>query len=323
MNCMNCFTSVGQGKIKCQTCNGALHAECAINDGGTFCDVCYTVKQSEGDKVDFTIPDTIRRTYIETYRSCPHKFFKEVIEGIESPPTCYTQIGIDLHEIFEKACNQPEYGLSDAMAEWSTYWDGYSDDLFADDDQREKMLLRGNESVEAFFEVVRPSLPPTPFITEQKIEFSIGENIPKVNFTMDRIDQVDGMLEMHDWKTGKVMVGKKLSSDLQAPLYIYGTQLHYGIPVRSFSFYYLQENKTRVFTRVDNDNFVCTVGKREYKINLTDAIREIKSIFSQIKKGNFNIPNDTRNMYFTCKMCHIKEMGICEGAEVQAWKNKW
>jgi RecB family exonuclease len=138
---------------------------------------------------------------------------------------------------------------------------------------------------------------------------------------MDRIDEVNGELEMHDWKTGRVMVGQKLSSDLQAPLYIYGTKLHFSKPVRSFTFYYLNENKTRTFTRSAEDPnvYICTVNKRQYKINILDGVREIQRVFSQIKKGNFNIPQDTKKMHFTCKMCHLKKQGICEGADLQSW----
>lgn len=298
-----------------------MHNECAINDGGTFCDVCYLNR--EEPKPVFTIPDVIRRTYIETYRSCPHKFYKEVILGNTQPPTSYTQIGIDLHEIFDKACNGT--GNRDtAFEEMIIKFEEYSDELFSSgfsSDNRSDMWDRTTNSVDTFFSVVLPSLPSRPFTTEETIEFSVGEELPNVQFTMDRIDEVDGELEMHDWKTGRVMVGQKLSSDLQAPLYIYGTQLHFNKPVRSFTFYYLNENKTRTFTRdiTDPDRYTCRVGKRDYHISLLDGVREIQKVFSQIKKGNFNIPQNTSKMHFTCKVCHLKKQGSCEGADLESW----
>ena len=43
---------------------------------------------------------------------------------------------------------------------------------------------------------------------------------------MDAVIEGENGLELLDWKTGQVMVGKKLSSDLQAPLYIYGVMKH-------------------------------------------------------------------------------------------------
>jgi RecB family exonuclease len=137
---------------------------------------------------------------------------------------------------------------------------------------------------------------------------------------MDRIDEIDGELHVRDWKTGTVMVGQKISSDLQAPLYIHAIHEKFEKTVKSFHFYYLSENKTRVFDRIDDDNYVCTVNKRQYKINITDAIREVQSIFAQIKKNNFNIPRNTRNLYFTCKTCSYSRDGNCKGADVESWK---
>jgi RecB family exonuclease len=300
-----------------------MHAECAIQDGGVFCDVCYVTRKEDTPKMTFTIPDVIRRTYIETYRKCPHKFFKEVLERNVQPPTSYTQIGIDLHEIFESACKGIET-KEDALRIMQQKFDGYSDTLFDSgfaSDNRTDMWTRTIESIGTFFDVTLPSLPAVPFTTEETIEFSVGEELPNVQFTMDRIDEVDGELEMHDWKTGRVMVGQKLSSDLQAPLYIYGTRQHFGKPVRSFTFYYLQDNKTRVFVRdeLNPDIYVCKVNKREYKVSLKSTIAEIQHVFSQIKNGNFNIPQNTKGMHFTCKICHLLKEGKCQGADLQSW----
>jgi hypothetical protein len=285
--------------------------------------VCYVLKKEDTPIVTFTIPEVIRRTYIETYRSCAHKFFKQVIEGHEQPPTSYTQVGIDLHQQFENACTIINYPKERAIAHMKEAFENYSDDLFQSgfaSDNREDMWTRTINSIDTFFDVVLPSLPVTPFTTEETIEFSVGDDLPNVQFTMDRIDDIDGELEMHDWKTGRVMVGQKLSSDLQAPLYIYGTIAHFGRKVRKFTFYYLNENKTRVFERSENPNiYICRVNKREYKINLMDSIREIQHVFSQIKKGNFTIPQNTSKMHFTCKMCHLREQGLCEGADMQSW----
>jgi hypothetical protein len=96
--------------------------------------------------------------------------------------------------------------------------------------------------------------------------------------------------------------------------------MKYGIPVRSFTFHYLDENKTREFVRVTPDEYVCQVINRQYKINLQDAIRDVQHQFSQIKKGIFSIPKETKKMFFTCKMCHLKDMDVCKGAYIESWK---
>ena len=87
------------------------------------------------------------------------------------------------------------------------------------------------------------------------------------------------------------MVGKKISSDLQAPLYIYGVRQKYNMPIRKFTFYYLNENKTRTFTRVTNDDYLCVVRKREYFFNVTDAVREVQKIILTDKQGKIQCSN--------------------------------
>jgi hypothetical protein len=328
--CKQCFTPVdGRAtQVTCSECDSPMHKDCVINYGGaSFCDVCFTVAQEtpKSKYDDFELPEAIRRTHIETYRSCPFKFYNEVGLGHEQPPTSYTQVGIDLHDIFDQSCNDRSLGSSYALDTMKQKFSEYPKDLFSSgfkSDTPENMWKRTEDSVETFYDAILPMLPDEPFTTEETIYFTISEDLPKVRFTMDRVDDVEGELEMHDWKTGKVMVGKKLSSDLQAPLYIYGVRKHFGRDVRSFTFHYLQENKQRTFVRNPHnpDEYVCTVGKREYKVSLTNTIREINSIFSRIKKKDFNIPTDTRNMHFTCKMCHLKDAGLCQGAEEQSWE---
>lgn len=282
---------------------------------------CVTLKQEEGTSVkqEFTVPEVIRRSYIETYRTCPHKFYLEVIQGHSSGETIYTKLGIDLHDLFDRACNDKEFTKSMMQYEFISLWEKYNKELFDNEEQKEKMYTRGIECIDAFYNLL-PTLPNRPFTTEETIQFSIGEDLPLVQITMDRIDEVDGELEIGDWKTGKTMTGMKLSTDLQPPLYIKAVLEQFKKPVRKFRLFYLQEGKEREYVRsaINPDEYICTVKKREYKINLTDAVREVQHLFSQIKKGNFNIPRDTKKLYFACKMCEQLNKK-CQGADAESW----
>lgn len=315
MNCKSCFTSVDKrSAVKCTECSSLIHKECVITFGGaSLCDVCFTVQEEKPKSKfgDFELPEFIRRTYIETYRKCPYKFYQEVIQGHKMPPNCYTQVGSDLHELFEYAiAGQIKVASEMKMLFETRYWNTYDDELF-EMKSRESMWERAMDSIDTFFTIL-PRLNNV-FAVEETIQFPVGVNLPLAQITMDLITENDGELEMHDWKTGKVMVGQKLSTDLQAPLYIYAVREKYGKPVKSFEFYYLQENKTRKFIRseIDPNVYICTVGKREYKVNVMDAIREVQSIFSHIKKGNFQPKQDNKDRYFIQKTCHLKELGLC------------
>lgn len=324
--CTTCFTEVdGRSAQKCSDCNRELHAECAIEfDGATFCDVCFTVKSAEPKDIfgEVTLPEVIRRTHIETYRTCPFKFYNEVLKDNPMPNNIYTLVGSDLHELFEEELRDRGKYTPESMLEAfdEQYFSKYDEVLFEMKD-KEFMWQRAVDSINTFMHITLFTIPMDAFAIEEKIVFDIGSDIPDVSITMDLITEVDGELEMHDWKTGRVMVGKKHSSDLQAPLYIYAVLQHFKRPVRSFKFHYLGENKTRIFTRDDKDpdRYTCRVGNRLYHISLQDSIREVKSIFSRIQKKDFYIPQDTKPMYFACKMCHIREQGLCAGAEEESW----
>jgi hypothetical protein len=225
-----------------------------------------------------------------------------------------------LHDLFDEHANQDVKMTEGVMKEkYSALYRKYPDELFGDVN-RDKMWTRAMTSISTFFGIAE-RLPYKPFATEEKIEFPIADGVPNVNLTMDRIDEIAGELEILDWKTGKVLVGKNLCYDLQAPLYIHGVRTHYGKPVRRFTFQYVNEGKNRVFERVNDDVYRCTVGKKEYEISITEKLREVNTLFSRIKKGDFNVPTDTRGMYFACKMCHQKAIGACGGVEEQSWHN--
>lgn len=319
--CINCQQKIDdlRRETRCHVCGAPLHRTCAIKENNKFyCDVCYTVKyKTETDIPKINIPDIIRRSHIETYLTCPYKFYMEVVKGIKAPPNIYTQVGIDIHSLIEKLCLNPTYTQKEMLDEFNALWKNYPENLFENETLKNKMYLRAMNSITNAYKII-PEMP-VPLSTEDKIVFSIGDSLPQISTTIDRIDISEERLEVSDWKTGAVMVGQRLSSDLQAPLYIYAAQQKYNKPVKRFTFYYLQNDKQRIFEHITGNDYVCTVRKRKYLINTTDTIRKVKSAFSHILKGNFNIPQNTRKMFFTCKICHIQQMRMCQGAELESW----
>lgn len=321
--CNSCTFVIGEKETRkaCEDCGKEVHAFCLISKGELkVCDVCYVRKTEEKRGYQFELPEYVRRTHIETYRKCPNKFRLEVLEGHEQPARHYTQVGIDLHNIFEKALLDRSYKRADWLKEYfEDYFPKQQEMGIYEDEEEEE---RFNERVMACFNTFEELLPdiPLPFKTEETIFFKVADDLPTVRFTMDAIlENEHGGLDLIDWKTGKELVGKQLASDLQAPIYIYGVEQEYGKRVDSFTFYYLKDNKVRKFVRDGDGVFKCTVGKREYFIDLNNMIGEIQGLFARIKNGKFNVPSDSKGMFFTCKMCHLKEQGLCVGADQQGW----
>lgn len=319
MKCKNCHQNLKyvNRETVCTSCSSPLHKDCAINDDGHYCDICYSSGVNK-PKTTFEVPKTIRRSYIELYRKCPFAFYNEVVKGFAAPPTIYTQVGIDLHDLFDRASHGEINTVGEMAKLFQAMYDNYPDNFFPNEETKESMWIRSLTCIKEFFNIL-PTFPDKPFATEQTLQLSIGESLPNIQITMDRIDLVDGMLEVCDYKTGMVMTGKKISSDFQAPLYLYAIREHFKMPIRKFTFYYLKDGKTRTFVRIDDENYECTVLKRTYPINLTDTIRQVKKLFESIINQQFNVPNDYKSMYWQCNNCHHKDEGRCRGAEQEVW----
>ena len=320
--CMNCYAEIDEVAMhyKCTSCGKFIHKQCAIkHEDKPYCDLCYTARRHKKEVI--VLPDVIRRSYIETYKSCPYKFYLEVVKGHEQPKNIYTELGIDVHTLMDKMSDTyQKYTVTHFLDEFDNLFKDYPDEWFDSEEQKDKMYERGMNSIRTGWEII-PYLPPA-FSKEEKIIFDVGEGLPKISCTSDRTHMVNHELEVIDWKTGKVLVGAKHETDLQAPLYIYSVIEKYKRPVRKFTFYYLDENKTRIFNHIRDDEYECEVGKRSYQIKLSKAIDETKKILTNIMDHKFNIPTESKSMFFTCKMCHLRHEGLCKGADIQTWTNK-
>jgi len=322
MECSNCFAPIkgNQKSTTCSRCGQPLHERCSIKCkcSAPLCDVCFMsnevcLKCEEEESVRIEV---IRRSHLELYEKCPHAFELEVVKNLGHQSTIYTQSGIDLHDLFEEY-SKHKNGSPDEMYDRfvkecvSNYPDEWYNETYT---TREIMDERYKRNIKGFF-ALREKLGP-PLITEEKLVFSVGENLPKVSITMDRIDEEDGEYVLGDYKTGKVMVGKSIATDLQAPLYILAVKQHYNKPVKRFDFYYLGEEKVRTFERLDDDRYVCRVNKREYIISLQETIREVRTRLDKIQKGLFTI-KPTQKPY-NCTQCQFYKTE-CDGCDTEMW----
>ena len=200
MNCNSCLTPITaeQAVVECDVCSKPIHKDCAINKDKVYCDVCYLSKTEEEIVPVFEgeVPDVIRRSHIQAYLDCPFKFYNEVILGHPQPPNIYAQIGVDLHDMFDSASNNRQYYKHHMLKDYHEAFDAYPEVLFNSiigNATKEDMLQRGLDSIDTFYHILE-ALPFQPYQTEQTIIFDIGDELPKVQATSDRVDLIDGEL---------------------------------------------------------------------------------------------------------------------------------
>lgn len=315
----------------CKQCGTKLNwsnATLCIKCGVPLCEECSQKNnykcQKCADKQKIKIPEVIRRSHIEDYKACPYYFKLEVIDGHEPKQHVLARLGTELHQLYEdvqKGLARPELAYLNACIYHTIGMEICSDYPEEDED---KLMDKAQICNKNFLKVF-PTLG-KPITFEERIEFPIAKDLPKVTIAYDRLEQDEnGNLHIIDWKTGKIMSGKKLTTDLQPALYLKAVEQRYGKMPKTFKLIYLGDvdkngdYKERIFHNIDDNKFVCKVGKKEYIQDVTEQLRTVQKIFAKIKQGKFSIPE--KPDYFKCKMCSFREQGLCQGSELQSWAN--
>lgn len=326
MKCANCFQEIKKKDlIYCHNSGQPLHKDCAnpcIQCGKPLTDTASLAnkfKCKDCVNTDVVEIESIRRSHIENYKTCPHMFKLLVLDEIEIPNNPYAENGIILHDIFDKASNDKTITKEEMIKE---YTDRYATiDTFKpymiEKSVPTSLYKKGLISIDNFIKYNNAA--PEPFETEKTIYYTISDDLPKIQITFDRINKVNDKLHLIDYKTGKVHVGKKLANDLQIPTYILAVKEEYGELPETFTLLFFSEDKERVYNKVNDNEYVCTVGKRDYVINLQDKLREINSIFSKIKQGLFDIPVGNLSPWYCENRCGLYPEH-CAGVEDEPWK---
>lgn len=324
MYCNSCLKTIPVNEIVyCKECGVPLHIGCAnkcLDCGDYLCDDCF--KENRFRCSDCVTErkeiKSIRRSYLKQYQECPHSLYLQLIEGITPPMNSYAELGILTHEIIEALQNgELEYSsakpiLENKVEEWNTQAeDEYSVITM-------ELLEVGKNSIDNFMKM--KDLFNEEFLTEHRIEFSIREDLPTINCTLDRISFVNGKIHIHDWKTGKPMAGKQLAEDLQPPIYIYAVFKEFGVMPDTFTLHYLDKNKNLTYKHTEGMTYEVSTTRRTYRLDVEEKMKEAEEILQNIKDHKFDIIEDKEHLWRCSKMCWYHKSKICRDSLDAAWK---
>ena len=313
--------------MKCTECQKELNWEnstLCIKCKTPLCEDCYTENSMKCSKCNPKEEelhfDAIRRSHIETYKTCPYAFKLEVVDGIKPDPHPLAQLGIDLHDLYEQL-QRNEISTEELDFLTEQFIEGYEYDEETKDNMRNRAVICNRN-----FLALLPTLTNEAVAFEERLFFDVGKDLPQVTIAYDRLEKdKQGNLHIVDWKTGKAMSGKKLTTDLQPALYIYAVKEKYGVYPESFRLIYLSDTykdgsyKEKIFHKKNDNEYVCMVGKKEYVQNISEQIKEVQKVFARIKSKKFNIPE--KSIGYHCDICHFKKVGKCAGQIEQGFYN--
>ena len=316
-NCKNCG-------VELDWSNSALCIKCKA----PICETCFETNQMKckecNPKEEPLQLEAIRRSHIEDYKMCPYYFKLNVIDGLDGGTHPLAQLGIDCHDLYDMVqrgkidISEIDDRIDKIIDEYK--FEGWLWEKYTADEFKTKAHICNKN-----FKYLMKNVFGEPIAFEERIFFDVGKDLPQVTIAYDRLEKDEfGNLHVIDFKTGKCMSGKKLTTDLQPALYIYAVYKQYGVYPETFRLYYLSDTykdgsfKERIFHKASNTTYVCNVGKKSYTQDITAQLKEVKRVFGHIKNKHFSMPEREN---FKCRVCKFKEDGHCQGALVQDFYN--
>lgn len=321
MYCNSCQTQIPKDEIVyCSQCGVPLHKGCAnhcLDCGKVLCDTCSLDNNFKCEtcyKPEDIFP-VIRRSHLEAYAGCPYSVYLQLVSGIEPPMGGAAQMGVLVHQLIEEGISieAMHEDIDILIKEWNTQTDDDYSLITPELNENAHKCIDNYSKIKDYFLDCDAR-------TEYNIQFTLDDDLPKVSCTLDKILEKDGRLEVHDWKTGRPMSGKKLVSDLQPPLYMYAVYTIYGKMPDSFTLHYLREDKHITYNKIDENTYEVKTKRNTYTLDIQDALNRTREILKGIKDNKFNMPNEKAQ--FRCKtLCWFGLSGKCQGSFQEQWRN--
>ena len=222
---------------------------------------------------------------IETYKSCPKKFYFEYEWKIPGEASAAMQYGSAMHRALKDLYDRVNAGVSTTKEQLlARFREAFGDASIADQHQYEMFLKQGCEHLSEFYERAQSGTPPRVLATEEKFMFALGP--VKVRGTFDRVDEIGGGLAVVDYKTGAPKSEEQAQKSLQLSIYAMAAAEKFERPVVQVGFYSLENNEA-VFTSRDEKQ-------------LAKVRDEIVAIAERIAAGDFHPTPDAFN---ACRYC--------------------
>ncbi|MDO8512258.1 MAG: UvrD-helicase domain-containing protein [bacterium] len=207
-------------------------------------------KKATKNSISLTIPKTTSVSQIENYEKCPLQYKFQYIYRIPVLQGHAMTFGNTIHKILKEVAQKVTAGqtleIADALSLYKKHWNS---DGFEDRQHEEERKEKGKIILTAYLEANPYLLNTKPLYAEESFRLRIDDVI--VNGRIDRVDKIDGLITVTDFKTGKVKDQKDADKSLQLSVYAIALKDAFDIKAERLVLSYLEGPTDRRTTRTD------------------------------------------------------------------------
>ncbi|PIR93611.1 hypothetical protein COT97_05750 [Candidatus Falkowbacteria bacterium CG10_big_fil_rev_8_21_14_0_10_39_11] len=265
------------------------------------------VNQNKSFIDQLVVPKSFSFSTLSMYQKCPFQFYCAKILKIPTPGKAVFTFGNVIHRslnefveqsvVMENVIQGNLFGPAESDRRivltldqlYEIYEKNWLDDWYEDATQKKKYYKKGKGLLKAFYEDFVANKPNVAMLEQP---FALKLNNYKIIGRIDRVDSVDGGVEIIDYKTGTPKDESKLTADDKQQLMLYqiAAEEVMGLKAVKLTFHYL-ENSQRV-SFLGNDK-----QKEKLKEKWLDVINKI------VSKEFLATPSS-----FVCDYCDYKDI---------------
>jgi len=278
-----------------------------VSKQNDFAEEKVEVPAKVGKEPTYVLPKRFSFTQIAAFKKCPLQYkFAHILKipvlgkgpmsfgkTIHNTLERFLKLVLERHGSSQKNLfgdkNGKEKNLSTKEELLDIYKEEWIDSWYEGKWQKDKYYKQGQESLLNFYNKFIKDKPAV-----QSLEQDFNAKISGITMKgkIDRIDKIEGGVEIIDYKTGKSKEELRSEDKIQLLLYQIAARDVLGLKPKKLTYYYLDDNKELSF-----------IGEEKDLVKLEDNIAKA---IAKIKGSNFEA---TPNLH-VCKYCDYKD--ICE-----------
>lgn len=253
------------------------------------------------------LPSVISFTQLKAFQTCPLQYKFAFLLKLPTFGRYQFSFGKSIHATLEsffnlfmetgkEYTNHKELPSEDELLKlYERYW---IDEWYPSQKEKDEFFAKGKEILKRMYAEILDERPRTRSIEQDfTLKFGNGEQMITLKGRIDRIDDVDGGVEIIDYKTGKSKSAESIRYDDKEQLIIYQLAAEDILQLKpvKLTYYY-----------VEDGNKVSFLGTQKEKDKLLNAITET---VEKMRQSSFDATPG-----FLCKYCDFKS--ICEFREL-------